>query len=277
MGWSRWRPGLALSTRPLADCCLRPAPGYQVPGIALGRRGDRAGRGGGHAGRLRTGAAAGAIAGARTRGAHLPVSMIDDLGGHHHSHRDSPVSRLARRAQAGRGAGHHCRHGAGAAPGGGLVRRRGWLLLLTAVLSRIPLFFLKRLAWLSPLILGVALVNALQPAAAGAGWAWPSKSTICLLTIILVSNTTPFSRILRVLKAVARAGLADHHPRAHAPLPVRAGGGSGADAPGARQPDLHAPARARWQALSTVVGQLFVRASERAERIYDAMCARGWK
>ena len=35
--------------------------------------------------------------------------------------------------------------------------------------------------------------------------------------------------------------------------------------------------RARWQTLSTVVGQLFVRASERAERIYDAMCARGWK
>jgi energy-coupling factor transporter transmembrane protein EcfT len=29
--------------------------------------------------------------------------------------------------------------------------------------------------------------------------------------------------------------------------------------------------------LSTVVGQLFVRASERAEHIYDAMCARGWK
>jgi energy-coupling factor transporter transmembrane protein EcfT len=35
--------------------------------------------------------------------------------------------------------------------------------------------------------------------------------------------------------------------------------------------------RARWQTLSTVVGQLFVRASERAEHIYDAMCARGWK
>ena len=33
----------------------------------------------------------------------------------------------------------------------------------------------------------------------------------------------------------------------------------------------------RWQTLSTVVSQLFVRASERAERIYDAMCARGWK
>jgi cobalt/nickel transport system permease protein len=35
--------------------------------------------------------------------------------------------------------------------------------------------------------------------------------------------------------------------------------------------------RARWHGLSTVVGRLFVRASERAERIYDAMCARGWR
>jgi cobalt/nickel transport system permease protein len=35
--------------------------------------------------------------------------------------------------------------------------------------------------------------------------------------------------------------------------------------------------RLHWQMLGTVVGQLFVRASERAERIYAAMCARGWK
>ena len=35
--------------------------------------------------------------------------------------------------------------------------------------------------------------------------------------------------------------------------------------------------RFHWHTLATVVGQLFIRASERAERIYDAMCARGWK
>ena len=35
--------------------------------------------------------------------------------------------------------------------------------------------------------------------------------------------------------------------------------------------------RFQWHTLATVVGQLFIRASERAERIYDAMCARGWK
>jgi cobalt/nickel transport system permease protein len=133
------------------------------------------------------------------------------------------------------------------------------------------------LAWLSPFILSVALVNALQPEARGSWRAVAVKSTICLLTIILVSNTTPFSRILRVLKAAHVPGLlittialmhrylfvlveeAERMRRARASRTFK------------RQ------RRARWQALSTVVGQLFVRASERAERIYDAMCARGWK
>jgi cobalt/nickel transport system permease protein len=33
----------------------------------------------------------------------------------------------------------------------------------------------------------------------------------------------------------------------------------------------------RWRTLATVVGQLFVRSTERAERIYAAMAARGWR
>jgi cobalt/nickel transport system permease protein len=32
-----------------------------------------------------------------------------------------------------------------------------------------------------------------------------------------------------------------------------------------------------WKSLGTVAGQLFVRSTERAERIYAAMLARGWK
>jgi len=32
-----------------------------------------------------------------------------------------------------------------------------------------------------------------------------------------------------------------------------------------------------WGMPAEVIGRLFVRASERAERIYLAMCARGWK
>jgi cobalt/nickel transport system permease protein len=152
------------------------------------------------------------------------------------------------------------------------------LLAVAMALSRLPLLFLlKRLAWLSPFILSVALVNALQPAARGSWRAVAAKSTICLLTIIMVSNTTPFSRILRVLQAARVPGLlittvalmhrylfvlveeAERMRRARASR------------------TFTRRRRTRWHTLSTVVGQLFVRASERAERIYDAMCARSWK
>jgi len=32
-----------------------------------------------------------------------------------------------------------------------------------------------------------------------------------------------------------------------------------------------------WRMRAAIVGQLFIRSSERAERIYGAMCARGWR
>ena len=91
------------------------------------------------------------------------------------------------------------------------------------------------------------------------------------------SNTTPFTSILRVLKSVRVPGLlittialmhrylfvladeAERMRRARASRTFTRG------------------RRWQWLALASVVGQLFVRASERAERIYNAMCARGWK
>lgn len=204
--------------------------------------------------------------------------MIDNWIGHYHRHRDSAMSCFP--AVFKLGVALAMIVGTVLAP----PRAFGWfigmavVLTVAVVLSRLPLLFLlKRLAWLSPFILGVALVNALQPAARGSWLAVALKSTICLLTIIVVSNTTPFSGILRVLKAVQVPGLlittialmhrylfvlveeAERMRRARASRTFK------------RQ------RRARWQALSTVVGHLFVRASERAERIYDAMCARGWK
>jgi cobalt/nickel transport system permease protein len=204
--------------------------------------------------------------------------MIDNWVGHHHSHRDSPVSRLP--AVFKLGVALVIIVGTVLVPPWAV----GWfagvslLLVIAVALSRIPpLFLLKRLAWLSPLILGVALVNALQPTARTSWLTVAARSTICLLTVILVSNTTPFSGILRVLKAVRVPGLlittialmhrylfvlveeAERMRRARASRTFTRRRG------------------ARWQASSSVVGQLFLRASERAERIYDAMCARGWK
>jgi cobalt/nickel transport system permease protein len=204
--------------------------------------------------------------------------MIDDLVGHHHSRLESPVARLP--AELKLGAALVIIVGTVVVPPWwvGWFAGAGLLLGLAVAFSHIPLLFLfKRLAWLSPLILSVALVNALQPAARGSWVIVAVRSTLCLLTVILVSNTTPFSKILRVLKQVRVPGLlittialmhrylfvltseAERMARARASRTFVRG------------------RRARWQTLSTVVGRLFVRASERAERIYDAMCARGWK
>jgi cobalt/nickel transport system permease protein len=204
--------------------------------------------------------------------------MIDDWIGHYHSRRDSAISRLPAGLKLGVALGMIV--GTVLAPPGAV----GWfvsmavVLAAVVVLGRVPVvFLLKRLAWLSPLVLSVALVNAFQPGARGSWQTVAVKSAICLLTVIVVSNTTPFSQILRVLREARVPGLlittialmhrylfvlVEEAERMHR----------------ARASRTFARARgARWQALSTVVGQLFVRASERAERIYDAMCARGWK
>ena len=70
-------------------------------------------------------------------------------------------------------------------------------------MSRLPLGLLfKRLFLLSPFVLGVALVTPRTPAARVAWTTVAAKGALCLLTVVLVSNTTPFSRILAVLKSI---------------------------------------------------------------------------
>jgi len=82
------------------------------------------------------------------------------------------------------------------------------LLVLVIALSRLsPVFLLKRILALSPFVLGVALANAFQPAAHGHWLGVAARSGLCLLTVILVSNTTPFSQMLRVLQGVRVPGL----------------------------------------------------------------------
>jgi cobalt/nickel transport system permease protein len=204
--------------------------------------------------------------------------MSSDWLGHHHSRDESPVHRLPALPKLGIAlvviVGTVC------AP----LQFTGWfvgvavLLALTVLLSRVPpLFLLKRLLLLSPFVLGVALVNAFESSARAA---WPGvaiKSALCLLTVILVSNTTPFSKILRVLRFVrVPALLITTIALMHRYLFVLADeAGRMRRARASRT--FKRGRRFHWNTLATVVGQLFVRASERAERIYDAMCARGWK
>ena len=151
-------------------------------------------------------------------------------------------------------------------------------LMIIAILSRIPAMFLaRRLILLEPLVLGVAVLALFSPGG------WPAflfllaRSTVGLLTMILLANTTPFADLLRLLHALRVPALLittlalmyrylfvlmDESERMKR----------------ARQSRSFTRRRwTTWHTLATVLSQLFVRASERAERIYLAMCARGFK
>jgi cobalt/nickel transport system permease protein len=148
-------------------------------------------------------------------------------------------------------------------------------LVALAGLSRIPPVFLaRRLLLLEPVVLGVAVLALLQPGGLRVFATILTKSTLCLFTMILLSNTTPFAELLGVLRRVRFPALlittlalmyrylfvlADEAERMQRARQARTFG------------------RTRWTVLATVLGQLFVRSTERAERIYAAMCARGWK
>ncbi len=154
----------------------------------------------------------------------------------------------------------------------------GVLLLLAAWTSRIaPWFLLKRLLLLSPFVLGVALANAFQPAAKASWREVALRGMLCLATVVLASNTTPFNEVLRALRRVrVPALLVTTLALMHRYLFVLADERERMRRARASRTFTRGR-RITWHALATVAGQLFIRASERAERIYDAMCARGWK
>ena len=152
------------------------------------------------------------------------------------------------------------------------------VLILIAAASRMPAWFLmKRMLLLEPLVIGVAVLMLFQPEGGRVFAVVLLKTNLCLLATVLLSNTTPFTEMLRVLKRLhvpwmfvttltlmhrylfVLADEAERMRRARACRTFTRG------------------RRFEWGVLATVLGQLFIRASERAERIYDAMCARGWK
>jgi cobalt/nickel transport system permease protein len=152
------------------------------------------------------------------------------------------------------------------------------ILVVAAVVSRVPLsFIVKRLLLLEPFVLGVAILMLFRPDGMTVFLSIFVRSTLCLLTMILLSNTTPFSGLLEVFRRLGAPALlvtllalmyrylfvlideAERMQRARVSRTFTKG-------------RTHV-----WRLLATVVSQLFIRSSERAERIYSAMCARGWR
>jgi cobalt/nickel transport system permease protein len=151
-------------------------------------------------------------------------------------------------------------------------------LALAAVVSRVPLWFIvKRLLLLEPFVLGVGLLMLLRPDGMAVFLSIFVRSTLCLLTMVLLSNTTPFAGLLQVFRRMGAPTLlltvlalmyrylfvlideAERMQRARVSRTFTRG-------------STHV-----WKLLATVVSQLFIRSTERAERIYSAMCARGWR
>jgi cobalt/nickel transport system permease protein len=151
-------------------------------------------------------------------------------------------------------------------------------LAVIALLSRVPpMQLLLRLALLEPLVIGIAAMALLRPG----GWSlflvMMTKSTLCLACMVLLAATTRFSDLLQVLwrlrmPTLLVTTLALMHRYLFVLLEEmermqRA----------RRSRTFGSGKTSAWQGSAQVAGLLFVRASERAERVYLAMCARGWK
>ena len=152
------------------------------------------------------------------------------------------------------------------------------VLLILSALTTIPWRFLfGRLMVLEPFALGIAVMALFQENGVFVFLSILTKSTLCLFTVILLSNTAPFAEILLSLKRFGVPKLLitilalmyrylfvliDETERLNRARSSRTFSNS--------------PFQ-KWHTMASLIGQLFVRSTERAERIYAAMSARGWK
>ncbi len=154
----------------------------------------------------------------------------------------------------------------------------GIVLIFVGIISRIPWSFtLKRLLIFEPFIILIAVLTLFQQGGLIKFISIVTKSSLSLLTVIYFSNTTPFSELLAFLRTIRIPSifvtvvalmyrylfiLVDETERIQRARMSRT---------------FQKKKVSAWFILASVLGQLFVRSTERAERIYAAMCARGWK
>lgn len=151
-------------------------------------------------------------------------------------------------------------------------------LAVVALAARVDLRQLAlRVLLLEPFVIGIALLALLQPGGLAVFLSIVAKSTLCLTVMVLLTATTRFSDLLRALWRVrVPALLVTTLALMYRYLFVLLE--ESARMQRARHSRTFVRSRAgAWRGGAQVAGLLFVRASERAERVYMAMCARGWK
>lgn len=159
-----------------------------------------------------------------------------------------------------------------------------WYLAPTAALgalwalSRMPLGHVaKRLLVIEPFILAIALLALFRPESKAIFYAAIIKSNLCVFTMLLLAWTTPFHELLRVLRRLRMpSAMLTTLALMYRYLPVLVEESARMQRARASR-TFSRRRRVVWANLAGVAGQLFIRAADRAERIYLAMCARGWK
>ncbi len=152
------------------------------------------------------------------------------------------------------------------------------VLAAAAALSRVPPASLgRRLLLVEPFALGVALLTLFQPQGGLVFLTVLAKSTLCLFAMVLFSATTPFSDLLRLMRrARVPALLVTVIALMVRYLFVLLDEAERLQRARASRSFTHSRRR-RWTSLAEVAAQLFMRSSERGERVYAAMRARGWR
>ncbi len=152
------------------------------------------------------------------------------------------------------------------------------VLALLWILARMPVRpALRRLLVAEFFILGVAVLALLSPASRPLFLASILKSNLCVLTMILLTWTTPFHEILQVLRRIGLPSvMLTTLALMYRYLPVLSEEARRMQRARASRTFSRAR-RLEWHNLAAIIGQLFIRSADRAERIFLAMCARGWK
>lgn len=151
-------------------------------------------------------------------------------------------------------------------------------LLFMALPSRIrPWVLLKRLVLYEYFVLGAGIMVLFQPDGPMRLSVLLARCTLCLLAMILFTHSTPFGDILRLFGQLRMPRLlVTTLALMHRYIFVLSDETSRMRR--ARAARTFSPRRRlAWRTLSTIIGQLFIRASDRAQRIYEAMRARGWE
>ncbi len=160
-----------------------------------------------------------------------------------------------------------------------LVFAAAALLLFGVIMfARLPWRpILKKMALIEPLIVAVAALALIQPGGSARFTVLLARSTLSLTILVVLIATTPFPELLALLRRLhVPSILTTMAALLHRYVFVL--GEEMQRMKRARRSRTFRRGRSRtWHSLSAAAGALFLRTTERSERIYRAMISRGWK